>query len=132
MQFDIDSDSSSIYSPGSPSFDKIRKRRHRSGGGENHRHSTNDSEPPSAANDSPRRRRHHDRHRASQPGTSRSPSPAASDATVDLPERYDRYGRRKPEKGEDPLADTIEDLLSGKGAAGKFLGKLTGAFRGGK
>lgn len=87
---------------------------------------------PSAANYSPRsRRRRHDRRRASQTDISRSPSPAPSDTTIDLPERFDRYGRRIPERGEDPLADKIEDLLSGKGAAGKFLEKLTGAFGGG-
>lgn len=133
VQFDLDSDSSvsSLASPSSPN--EIRKSRPRSGGGETHQHSTKDSTNfPSATNDSPRsRRRHHDRRRASQTDILRSPSPAHSDTTIDMPERFDQYGRRKPERGEDPLADTIEDLLSGKGAAGKLLGKLTGVFGGG-
>lgn len=134
VQFDLDSDSSSVSSfasPGSP--DEIRERRHRSGGGETHQHSTKDSKNfPSATNDSPRsRRRHHDRRRASQTDILRSPSPALSDTTIDMPERFDQYGKRKPQRGEDPLADTIEDLFSGKGAAGKLLGKLTGVFGGG-
>lgn len=133
VQFDLGSDSSSVSSFTSPSSEKIRKGHHQSGGGEHHQRSTKDSEiSPSAANYSPRsRRRRHDRRRASQTDISRSPSPAPSDTTIDLPERFDRYGRRIPERGEDPLADKIEDLLSGKGAAGKFLEKLTGAFGGG-
>lgn len=50
--------------------------------------------------------------------------------TVDLPDRFDQHGRRKPEKGEDLLADKFEDLLRNE-AVGKFLGRLTGAFGGG-
>lgn len=133
VQFDIDSDFSSVSSFASPhSPDKIHKRHHRSGGGQNHQNSTNDGEiSPSAAKNSPRsRRRHHDRRRASQTDDIRSPSPAPSDTTVDLPDRFDRYGRRKPEKGEDLLADKFEDLLRNE-AVGKFLGRLTGAFGGG-
>lgn len=58
----------------------------------------------------------------------RSPSPTPSDATVDLPPRFDQYGRRRPEKGEDPLADTLEDILNGNGPAGKLFNKFTGAL----
>lgn len=132
MQFDIDSDLSSASSFASPrSSDKIRKRRHRSGGGQDHQNSTKDSEiSPSATNNIPRSRRHHDHRRTSQADDIRSPSPAPSDTTVDLPDRFDQYGRRKPEKGEDLLADKFEDLLRNE-AVGKFLGRLTGAFGGG-
>lgn len=58
----------------------------------------------------------------------RSPSPTLSDATVDLPPRFDQHGRRRPEKGDDPLADALEDMLSGKGPAGKLFNKFTGAL----
>lgn len=133
VQFDLDSDSSSVSPFASPGSEKTRIRHRQSGGLENHSYSTNNSEIPlSATNDSPRsRRRRHHRRRASQTDISRSPSPAHSDSTIDLPERFDQYGRRIPERGEDPLADKIEDLFSGKGAAGMLLEKLTGAFGGG-
>ncbi|KAL8728323.1 MAG: hypothetical protein Q9166_005466 [cf. Caloplaca sp. 2 TL-2023] len=84
----------------------------------------------------PHKHRHHHHHRqesapsaSSNPNSSantlvnsaRSPSPAKSDTTIDLPQRFDEKGRRIPEKGEDPLADTIEGLLSGGGGIGKFM-----------
>lgn len=78
-------------------------------------------------NDRPSRQYHH-RRRASQNDVERSPSPAPSDTTVDLPPRFDQYGQRRPEKGEDPLADTLEELLSGSGLAGKLFNTLTGVL----
>lgn len=39
-----------------------------------------------------------------------SPDSVASDATIELPERFDRHGRRK---AEDPVADKLEQVLSG-------------------
>lgn len=56
----------------------------------------------------------------------RSPSPTLSDTTVDLPPRFDQHGHRRPEKGDDPLADALEDMLSGKGPAGRLFSKFTG------
>ena len=50
----------------------------------------------------------------------------SSDSTVDLPARFDDRGRRLPERGEDPLADKIEELLHGRGTAGKLFAKITG------
>jgi hypothetical protein len=47
-----------------------------------------------------------------------------SDATVDLPARFDEKGQKKTERGEDPLADKFEDIISGKGAAGKVFGNF--------
>ena len=85
------------------------------------------------------RDRHHrskrsKRHQKSYHDDSRSPSPAHSDETIDLPERFDEYGR--PTKSEreqemDPLAAKIEDLLSGKGTAGKLIRSLTDGLLGG-
>lgn len=40
---------------------------------------------------------------------------------MDLPERFDSKGRRIPDKGEDPLADKVEELLGGGGGFGKFI-----------
>ncbi len=51
----------------------------------------------------------------------RPPSPAHSDSTIDLPQRFDEKGRKIPERGEDPLADTIESLIGGGGGIGKFM-----------
>ena len=67
----------------------------------------------------PQERRHR-RHRQSS-SDSRTPSPAESDSTVDLPERFDQRGRRLPENDEDPLTKGIQDLLSGKGSLSKAL-----------
>ncbi|KAL9109024.1 MAG: hypothetical protein Q9227_006264 [Pyrenula ochraceoflavens] len=60
------------------------------------------------------------------------PESPASDSTIDLPERFDKHGRKKPEPGDDPLADKIDDLLSGKGPGSKFFGKLTGGLFSGR
>lgn len=69
----------------------------------------------------PREDRRRRRHRHS-PGDSRTPSPAESDSTVDLPERFDERGRRKSEEAnEDPLAKGIQELLSGRGSITKAL-----------
>ena len=73
-----------------------------------------------------RSRRSYDRHEES-----RSPSPAHSDETIDLPERFDESGRKKPERGEDPIAEKIEEFLSGKGSAGKLFKNLTDGLLGG-
>ena len=62
---------------------------------------------------------------------SRSPSPAHSDETIDLPTRFDPSGRKIPERGEDPISDKIEDFLSGKGSAGKLFKSLTDGLLGG-
>ncbi len=53
---------------------------------------------------------------------SRTPSPAPSDETIDLPERFDEQGRPKD---EDPLADTIQNLLGRKGGVAKMFLSLT-------
>lgn len=47
-----------------------------------------------------------------------------SDATEELPARFDNAGHKKTERGEDPVADRLEDLISGKGAAGKVFGNF--------
>jgi hypothetical protein len=51
-------------------------------------------------------------------------SPAPSDQTIDLPERFDKHGRKKPEPGDDPLADRLDKILAGKGATGKLFGNF--------
>ena len=74
-----------------------------------------------------RRDRDHDRRR-------RDPSPTQSDTTEDPPDRFDKHGRRKQEKADAPgdvIADKIEELLSGKGSAGKLIKNLTDNFLGG-
>jgi hypothetical protein len=53
-------------------------------------------------------------------------SPADSDATVELPERFDKEGRKKSERGDDAVADMLEDMISGKGPGGKYFKKIFG------
>ena len=36
-----------------------------------------------------------------------------SDATIELPDRFDSQGRLLPQRGDDPLADRFEDWLKG-------------------
>lgn len=141
VQFNLDTPGSS--SPSSP--EHIRKRRQRNGNHEKHvyndDHSSFSDDPnmsrPSTSSSQPhghRKHRHHHRHDpppsaplnpTSSANTlvnpARPPSPAHSDSTIDLPQRFDEKGRRIPEKGEDPLTDTIEGLLGGGGGFGKLL-----------
>ena len=98
-----------------------------------------------------RRRKSHDPSSSSATASSSRPQPLppqpqpdvdrnatlspASDDTVDLPERFDKQGRRKLVPGEDPLADKLEDILAGKGLGrrlfGNFADGLLGGSRGG-
>lgn len=45
-----------------------------------------------------------------------------------MPDRFDRQGRKLPERGDDPLADKIQDILNGQGTVGKFFQRFTGDF----
>lgn len=79
-----------------------------------------------------RNRRHH-KHRSSDKHTrSRDPSPAGSDSTIDLPERFDEHGRPKDEHSTDPLVETIQGLFSGRGGAGDIFKNLTDGLLGGE
>lgn len=122
VQFDLGSPSasSSLSSSSLDSPDQIRQRRQQWGG------ATNPLSQPFPTDESPRSHRHHQHRRhASQTELPKAPSPTHSDMTIDLPERFDQHGRRKPERGEDAWADKFEDFLNGKGVAGMFLEKLT-------
>jgi hypothetical protein len=92
------------------------------------------------------RRRRHRRSRSHDPSSS-TPGPSfsqprpnvdrnataspASDETIDLPERFDKYGRKKPEQGEDVLADKLEEFLSGSGLGKKLFGNFADGLLGG-
>ena len=69
----------------------------------------------------------HHQNRGHRPG---SPDSDASDSTVDLPARFDQHGRRVPGRGEDPLADKIEDILSGRGKAGGLFKQIAASLIG--
>ncbi|KAI1623025.1 hypothetical protein EDD37DRAFT_682485 [Exophiala viscosa] len=63
------------------------------------------------------------------PELERVSSPNDSDATIELPSRFDEKGRKRTDAGDDPLGGKIEDILAGKGAAGKVFGNfLDGLF----
>jgi len=118
VQFDFDTSDTS-----SP-----KARRHR-----RHRSDHEFSDDSYDSENSPDERRHH-RSRGSRHhdhDEPRSPSPAHSDATIDLPPRFDKNGRPKTQRGEDPIADKIEDFLAGKGSAGKLFRNLTDGLLGG-
>lgn len=59
---------------------------------------------------------------------SASPPSVNSDDTIVMPDRFDRQGRKLPERGDDPLADKIQDILNGQGTVGKFFQRFTGDF----
>ena len=108
VQFDLSPSSSDPNSP-----DKIRKRRHRSSNNDHDNEYDSDS---STLLDHDRHDRHNRRHhheKSSHHDRGRSPSPAHSDSTVDLPERFDEDGRPLEHSGEDPLVHTIQDLIGG-------------------
>ena len=54
-----------------------------------------------------------------------------SGETEVLPDRFDKEGSKLPERGNDPLADKLQDILQGRGRAGRlfsrFAGDLTGS-----
>jgi len=58
----------------------------------------------------------------------RTPSGYDSDGTMDLPPRFDRDGNRKAESTGNDLADRIQDLLAGRGSAGKLFKGLAGGL----
>ena len=107
--------------------EQIRHRRRRSS--RNDDYDSYDSEG-SISDRHHRRSKRSNGHR-SRHDDSRTPSPANSDGTIDLPPRFDPSGRKKPERGEDPISDKIEEFLSGKGSAGKIFKSLTDGLLGG-
>ena len=77
---------------------------------------TSSAMPRSSSHSGPSNRssRHHHRS-SSEPPTPTSPT--SSDSTIELPERFDEQGHRRPERGEndDPIASLIETFLDGTG-----------------
>lgn len=78
-----------------------------------------------------RERRGHDRdrNRDRERERDRGDNDDDSDGTVDLPDRFDENGNRKP---EDPLAQKINELLGGQGGAGNLFKGLMGGLLGGQ
>ena len=67
--------------------------------------------------------------RPQEPEIERVKSPD-SDVTIDLPPRFDEKGRKRAEPGDDPLADRFDEVLAGKGVAGKMFGNFLDGFFG--
>ncbi|RMD41613.1 hypothetical protein DV735_g3525, partial [Chaetothyriales sp. CBS 134920] len=125
----------------SPAEDRHHRSRDK---GSHSRYSLDRDNDSGGDDDRKRHHRHHHHHRSrrsSEPPDPRSAnggdgrqaaSPNDSDSTVDLPPRFDSKGNKKSES-EDPLVDRIEEILQGKGAAGKLLGNFVeGIFDGRK
>ena len=112
----------------SDSSDLLRNRHPQAGP---HETQTHQAGPPEAEAGPSTRRGKHRRHRSHDPtsATTRKPrpvSPAGSEDTVDLPVRFDKDGRKKPER-DDPLADRFEDIL--KLASGRLFGNFKEGLR---
>ena len=106
---------------------QIRKRRERTG--PNHHHDAAHDSENSYGSDRHRRSRQRRYHSDDE---SRSPSPAGSDETIVLPDRFDPEGRRKPEmggseKGENPLIETLDGLFGGKVPVKKLIDSFFGS-----
>ena len=131
VQFDLSQPSNTpdLHSPANVKDPRRRRRRDRDGD------LSDSSVTPTESSAQPSRRRRHRRHSISGndtqalPRRDSSPS-AASDTTVDLPPRFDKHGRRIPERGEDPLADRLNDFLGERGPGGKWINKIVGVFGG--
>lgn len=69
------------------------------------------------------------RRRSNDNRRSRGHSLTGSDSgeTVDLPPRFDSHGKRVPERGEDPIADTVQDIISGLLGGGSGGGGSSGS-----
>ena len=118
MQFDLHSSTST----GPPTPAQIRDRREQNRvntpAPSSSRRNRGDDESDESTSHPRRHRRGRDKNKHD---SKRDQSPGDSDSTEDLPDRFDRHGRKIPERGEDPLADKFEDLLGGKGSVGKLL-----------
>lgn len=101
-----------------------RHRRHRHP--DDHHRSHDDDDDDRHHRHSRRSSRNHHPSSSSSARDARPPSPARSDVTVDLPDRFDKEGRRKSERGDDAVADILEDIISGKGPGGKYFKKIFG------
>lgn len=93
-------------------IDGTEQRRHR----HRHRHRRS-SVPDSRRSANPPPSASHTR--APKPGPRDAASDSDSESTVDLPDRFDADGHRLPEKGDDPIADTLEGLLQSVFSEGK-------------
>ena len=143
VQFDL-SQPTQTPEPHSPAVNRRRRRRrhHRDNDPIDSSEDSGDVTPTEAAPEPrSRHRRRHRRHSvsggerdasqagAAQPRRDTSPS-ASSDTTVDLPPRFDKQGRKIPERGDDPLVDRLNDFLGQGGPGGKWLDRIVGVFGG--
>ena len=121
VRFNLSPQSDSPTSSGPSSPTKIRQRRQRSSVSNNashHESGYGSDDVNNHSRDTDSRRRHRS---DKAPEEARSPSPASSASTVDLPERFDKYGRPLPERGENDFADRFQEILEGKGSMGRLL-----------
>ena len=135
VQFDLSQPSKTpdLHSPNT----NRRKKHRRERDGKVSGSSNSGDVTPTEATAGPSRRHRHRRHSADasdrrhQNQVPRPSSPSASsDTTVDLPPRFDKYGRKIPERGDDPLVDRLNDFLGEGAPGGKWLNKIVGVFGG--
>lgn len=84
--------------------DDAGKERDRHHDGDKRRRRRKDDERSDGTRESGRRRKRHHRDRDESPGSDNS------DATIELPPRFDEHGRERP---ADPMADKLEQVLMG-------------------
>lgn len=116
VQFALDTPPSSR--PSSPK--QIRQRRQHASSSKHSQHDDYDSEDGSSSRKDKSRARRRRHRRSSSDDPSRSSSPAESDSTVELPERFDERGRPLAQQDDDPVAH-IEELFGGRGSVGRLL-----------
>ena len=123
VRFNLSPQPASPTSSGPSSPTQIRRRRQRESISNNasHHSSGYDSDDPDEHRSSDQSRRQSRGKNRDDHGGRRGASPASSESTVDLPERFDQYGRPLPEKGENEFADKFQEILAGKGSMGKLL-----------
>ena len=58
----------------------------------------------------------------------REPHDSDSEATIDLPRRFDEHGNRKSDSMGDELAERLQDLLAGRASAGSFFKSIASSL----
>ncbi len=69
---------------------------------------------------------HHHRHHRKHYERAISPTSDDLGQTSQFEDGFEEQGHKKAERGEDPVADKLEDILNGRGTMGKLFQKVTG------
>ncbi|KAI9726695.1 MAG: hypothetical protein M1834_008960 [Cirrosporium novae-zelandiae] len=135
VQFDLGDSDSSSPDPGRGARRRDDKRGYESGDSDStldhddrsqrpkrhHRHHHHYRKTPAPGEASSRRSAGQEKTDKGHKSEGDSDEPS-SESTVDLPPRFDEHGHKMPDRREDPLADQLENLLTGNFNWGSLLG----------